>query len=243
MFKEFSRVRVSWVRNVYELAEDVFGECCVMSQPVGQPGPSGKSIPTSISVGLILITIISLALVGYTALNSHVATLTQQQFVTNTQNLYNTQTQTVTSIGTQTVTSIGTATSVTTAMITTTAGYGYGNYQNCGYYGCYNANPGYYFNGNYYTTCQSTGSGYTVQCSGYLYQPGNGCVVLAVPINNGYWFENRVYQYYTLQNLPSYYTLSWRWVTVTGQLYQGYNTAPSGANCPGNYITVSSISP
>jgi len=209
-----------------------------MSQPTGQQTSSSKSIPTSISVGLILITIISLALVGYTAVNPHVTTLTQQQFVTNTQSLYNTQTQTVTSIGTQTVTSIRTVTS------TTAVAYGYGyyqNYQNCGYYGCLNPTPGY-FNGNYYTTCKPTGNSNTVQCSGYLYHDPSGCIELAIPIDNGYWFETRVYQYYTLQSLPSY-DPSWTWVTVTGQLYQGYNTGPNGAACPGNYIVVSSISP
>jgi len=115
----------------------------------------------------------------------------------------------------------------------------YCNYQ--GYYGNYYNYPGSY-NGNYYTTCQSTGSN-TVQCSGYLYQPSNGCVELAIPIDNGYWFESRVYQYYTLQNLPSSYTPSWRWVTVTGQLYQGFNTSPYGAACPGNYIVVSAVTP
>jgi hypothetical protein len=132
--------------------------------------------------------------------------------------------------------------------------YQYGNgynsqywncYQNpyCSYPGNFNGNyPGNY-NGNYYTTCQRTGNTYTVQCSGYLYQPPNGCVVLAIPIENGYWFESRVYQYYSLQNLPSSYTPSWRWVTVTGQLYQGYNMASNGASCPGNYIIVNSISP
>lgn len=208
-----------------------------MSQFVGQQGSSGKSIPSSISVGLILITIISLSLVGYTALNPHVTTLTQQQFVTNT------QTQMVTSVSSQTVTSIGTVTSVTTTTSTTTAGYGYGYYQNCGYYGCSNPSPGYYFNGNYYTTCQSTGTNNMVQCSGYLYQPGNGCVELAVPVDNAYWAETRIYQYYTLHNLPSSYDLSWSWVTVTGQLYQGYNFAPNGAACPGNYINVTSVSP
>jgi len=116
--------------------------------------------------------------------------------------------------------------------------YQYGNcYQNsyCNYAG--------YFNGNYYPACQSTGSSDTVQCSGYLYQPGTGCVELAIPIDNGYWFESRVYQYYTLQNLPSSFNPSWRWVTVTGQLYQGYNLAPTGALCPGNYIVVSTMGP
>ncbi len=112
-------------------------------------------------------------------------------------------------------------------------GYSYGNYYN--YAGSYN--------GNYYTTCQSTGNSNTVQCSGYLYTPANGCVELAIPIENGYWFESRVYQYYTLQNLPSSYTPGWRWVTVTGQLSQGYNMASTGALCPGNYIIVSTLTP
>ena len=127
------------------------------------------------------------------------------------------------------------------------------NYQygNC-YQGPYCNYPSYYgnyynyagsYNGNYFTTCQSTGSSNTVQCSGYLYTPANGCVELAIPIENGYWFESRVYQYYTLQNLPSSYTPGWRWITVTGQLSQGFNTAPTGALCPGNYIIVSTLTP
>jgi len=118
-------------------------------------------------------------------------------------------------------------------------GYGY-QYGNC-YLNSY-CNP-VYFNGNYYAPCQSTGSSNSVQCSGYLYQPSTGCVELAIPIDNGYWFESRVYQYYTLQNLPSSYNPSWRWVTVTGQLNQGFNVAASGAICPGNYIIVSTMAP
>jgi len=217
-----------------------------VSQPVGQPASSSK-IPSSISVGLILITIISLALVGYIALNPHVTTLTQQQFVTNTQNVSSTQTQTVVSFGTQTVTSYGTVTALTTTTSTANLGYGYGNYygngnyyQNCGYSGCNYPSPGY---SNYYNVCQSTGSSSMVQCSGYLYQPPNGCIVLAIPIDNAYWAESRVYQYYTLQNLPSSYHPTWTWITVTGQLYQGYNIAPNGTSCPGNYIIVSSVTP
>jgi hypothetical protein len=219
-----------------------------MSQPTGQPVPGSKSIPTSISVGLILITILSLALVGYTALNPHLSTVTQQQFLTNTQTLYstetNTQTQTVTSIGTQTVTSVGTqtVTSTTTTTSTSTAGYGYNGYQNCGSYGCYSPGSGYYFNGNYYTTCQSTGTGNTFQCSGYLYQNSNGCIELVVPVFSGYNFESPTYQYYTLRNLPSSHPPVGAWVTVNGQLYQGYNPPPNAPACPGNYINVTSIS-
>ena len=215
-----------------------------MSQPVGQP--ASNRIPSSISVGLILITIISLALAGYTVLNPHTTTLTQQQAVTNTQNLYSTQTQTVMNYDTQTVTSYGTITALTTS--TANLGYSVGNYygyngnyyQNCGYYACNYASPGYF---NYYNVCQPTGSNSTVQCSGYLYQPPNGCVVLAIPIDDAYWAESQVYQYYTLQKLPSSYQPTWTWVTVTGQLYQAYNYAPNGASCPGNYIIVSTVTP
>jgi hypothetical protein len=218
-----------------------------MSQPVGQPA-SGSKIPSSISVGLILITVISLALVGYIAMNPHVTTLTQQQFVTNTQNVYSTQTQTVMSYGTETVTSYGTVTALTTATSTANLGYGFGNYygnngnyyyQNCGYYACNYSNPGY----SNYNVCQSTGGNSMVQCSGWLYQSPNGCVVLAIPIDNAYWAESRVYQYYTLQKLPSSYQPTWTWITVTGQLYQGYNYASNGTSCPGNYIVVSTVTP
>ena len=100
-----------------------------------------------------------------------------------------------------------------------------------------------YFNGNYYTACQPNGSSNTVQCSGYLYQPTTGCVELAIPIENGYWFESRVYQYYFLQNLPSSFNPNWQWVTVSGQLYQGPNLASTGALCSGNYIVVSTVTP
>jgi uncharacterized membrane protein YcgQ (UPF0703/DUF1980 family) len=47
-------------------------------------------------------------------------------------------------------------------------------------------------------------------------------------------------QYYTLHGQSSYPT-NGTWVTVKGQMYQGYNTSPTGAACPGNYINVSSI--
>ena len=120
--------------------------------------------------------------------------------------------------------------------------YSYGNQYGTCYQNPYCLYPGY-FNGNYYTTCQPTGNGNTVQCSGYLYQPSTGCVELAVPVDNGYYFESPVYQYYTLRNLPSSYASGWRWITVTGQLYQGYSAASTGTSCPGNYINVSTLSP
>jgi len=90
-----------------------------------------------------------------------------------------------------------------------------------------------------YNLCQSS-NGSTTQCSGFLYQAPNGCVEIVIPVNSP--IAGQVYQYYALQNLPSTYPLAGSWVTVTGQFYHGYNTAPNGAACPGNYINVTSIS-
>lgn len=234
------------------------------AQPTQSPPPSGsrRGFSRAVGIGLIIIALLGLGAAGYTMTNPHVTTVTQQQLITNTQSLTNTQTQTVTSLGTQTVTNV-----VTTTNAMTSAGYTYGvstvssgyysqSNQNCNYNGCY-YNPGYqscsyngcYYNGlpgynNYYYTnvCQSVGGNNMVQCSGYLYHDQSGCVVLSIPIDNGYWFETRVYQYYTLQNLPANYQNIGGWVTVMGQMNQGYNASPTGAACPGNYIIVSSIS-
>ena len=183
-----------------------------------------------VTIGLIVITILALAVGGYSALNSHSTTITRQQFITNTQSVFNTQTQTA--INTQTVTSTVTKGN---GVATLPAGY----YQYCNYYNCnpYPAPPGYYNWG-----CYSTSAGNnTVQCSGYVYKDANGCVDLLVPIDNGYW--NGIQQYYYLQNLPSSYPSTGSWVTVTGQLYlQGNNPAPNGSSCPTSSIWVNSIS-
>lgn len=100
-------------------------------------------------------------------------------------------------------------------------------------YGCY---P--YCNSNTYT-CQSN-SGAPSTCSGYLYQDPNGCVELAIPVYSPYGILS--FQYYTLQGLPASHPAIGAWVTVTGQVYLGPNQGPNGVACPGNYITVSSIS-
>ena len=89
-----------------------------------------------------------------------------------------------------------------------------------------------------YNLCQSS-NGAMTHCSGFLYQDRNGCVEIVVPVNSP--IAGQVYQYYTLQNLPSSYPLLGSWVTVTGQVHQGYNVGPYGSACPGNYITVTSI--
>jgi hypothetical protein len=202
-----------------------------------QPNQPGNSRNLGIIV-LAIIAILGLGFAGYTSLNPHQVMVTQQQFVTNTLSSYNTQTVTVVS----TVTGFSTVTS------TATTGLGNGYNQNCPYYGCSNSPPPYYsypgydINGNFNSPCRSTGSNNTVQCSGYIGQNQNGCLVLVIPIRNPYYLESLVFQYYTLHNLPSSYPSTGTWVTVNGQLYQGYNTSSTGAACPGNYINVTSIS-
>lgn len=110
-----------------------------------------------------------------------------------------------------------------TAQVYPSSYYGYGPCFSCDYD---------------YNLCQSS-NGATTQCSGFLYQDRNGCVEIVIPVNSP--IAGQVYQYYTLQNLPSTYPLMGSWVTVTGQIYQGHNTAPNGAACPGNYINVTTI--
>ena len=143
--------------------------------------------------------------------------------------------------------------------------YGYGYPQSCGYYQgctyqgayCSSSNPNCYYNGNpgaeycqslgaycdfTYNVCQNPNSlSNQAQCSGYLYQPQNGCLELEVPVNSP--VAAQVYQYYTLNNMPASYPPLGSWVTVTGNIYQG-STGSSNYNaaCPGNYINVSSIS-
>lgn len=117
-------------------------------------------------------------------------------------------------------------------------------YNNCYQYGNYNYNNcsyGYNYNNNYnYNNCGTADANGVTQCSGYLYQDSNGCVEIVATIYSPYAWIGASQQYYTLHNLPSSYQLG-NWVTVTGQLQQGYNTSPTGAACPGNYINVSSM--
>ena len=218
-----------------------------MSQtnPPTQASNPGRNGLSWVAVGgLVLVAILSLAFAGYTVLNPHTVTVTQQRMLTNTQSLYFVQTQAVTSVST--------ATSYITLTNAAPNGYGYGNYQACYYYGCYQgpayyySYPGYYsgYYGNYYSPCQSAGSYASVTCSGYLYQAQNGCTLLVIPTtNNPYpsYATTYVYEYYTLHNLPSNTPATGTWVTVSGQMYQGYNTGPNGNSCPNNYINVNSI--
>lgn len=246
----------------------------VVSQPMSQPQNQSVSKKhfSATSAGLILITILSLIFAGYMAVNPPLATLTQQQLITNTQSYYNTNTQTVTSIATKTVTNMPTQiTSVTSTTLGASTssvygssnsnqsyqvykmwpGPGYGYYcspssPNWSDYYCFTSGPVYYFNGNPTPSCRSISNDTMLTCSGYLYQPDAGCIELAIPVDNAYNAESRIYLYYNLRNLPSSYIASyhsWAWVTVTGRMVQNYNSAPLGGGCSGNYITVSSITP
>ena len=221
------------------------------SQPNQSNQPKRSGMGTIGIVGLLLVAILGLGFAGYSTLNPHTVTYTQQQLLTNTQSVFNTQT--VVSTSTSLVTSVQQVTQ------TTTAGYAnpYSQYtqQNCPAWGCGSPppyNPNYYYYGpNYYNPNYYNYQGYnppcetqsaynnTVKCSGYLYQDSNQCTVLVIPIYSPYQYN--VYQYYTLQNLPSNLPAMGTWTTVTGQLHQGSNNSPTGAGCPGNYITVSSL--
>jgi hypothetical protein len=222
-----------------------------MSQinPPNQAAGSGNhGLRSAALVALAIVAVLSLAFAGYTTLNPHTVTVTQPQMLTNTQNLYSVQTQTV--VTENTVISVTTVTNMQQSGYG--YGYGYGNYQSCNYYyGCsqspgYNYYPGYYYGSyGYNPPCQYAGSNNAVTCYGYYYQAGNGCTLLVVPTtSNPYpsYATGYVYEYYTLHNLPSNTPQLGAWVTVNGQLYQGYNTASNGASCPNNYIIVNTIS-
>jgi len=217
--------------------------------------PSG--LRTAGIIGLVLVAILALGFAGYTAMNPHATTITQQQMVTN--QVTNTQANIIT----QTVTSVQQVNQAATITQTANAGYGYGNgngnNQVCDPYGCvsypgYNVNQpigsGYYYNGywwgydsygNFVPPCQPSGSNNTVSCQGFLYQAPSGCTELVVPIQNAYIQESTSYQFYTLHNLPSNTPSGGTWISVSGQIFQGSNTASNGAACPGNYINVSSL--
>jgi hypothetical protein len=179
--------------------------------------------------------ILSLGFVAYASLNPQTMTVTQQQFVTNTQNEY--ATQTLTSVST--VTNLATVATFATGTNAVNVDVGYigSGYYNCGAYGCYPPSLGAYG-----SLCQSTGQNATVKCSGYLSEPGDGCIQLAIPYTNPYLLESTAYQWYTLRNVPSTLPPAGSWITVTGQLGQGYTPTSNGGACPQSYIDVSSIS-
>jgi len=185
--------------------------------------------------GLIFIAILSLGFVGYLSLNPHVITVTQQQFLTNTQNQH--LIQTVTTVSTITTLSTATASAVSTYAVNTVVGYAGSGEYNCGAYGC--SPPSL---GAYGSLCQATGQNDTVNCSGYLSEPDDGCIQLAIPYANPYLLESIAYQFYTLRNAPSALPPAGSWVIVTGELGQGYTPGSNGAACPADYIIVSTVS-
>jgi hypothetical protein len=185
--------------------------------------------------GLIVIVILSLGFVAYTSQNPQVLTVTRQQFLTNTQNQYSTQT--VTSVSTVTALSTLTTSVAGAYGVNTAAGYIGSGYYNCGFYGCTPPSLGAYGN-----LCQPVGENDTMKCSGYISEPANGCIALAIPYTNPALLESTAYQFYTLRNMPANSPAGGSWVTVTGTLGQGYTPGLNGAACPGNYISVSSIS-
>jgi hypothetical protein len=197
--------------------------------------PQSRKGTLGVIVGLVIISILSLGFVAYASLTPHVMTVTQQQFVTNTQNQYVTQTMTSVS----TATSLATVTQSAVSTYTSNIGGGYfgSGYYSCGTYGC-NPPP----LGAYGNLCQSTGQNDTVKCSGYLSEPDDGCVQLAIPFTNPDLLESTAYQFYTLRNAPSNLPPAGSWITVTGTLGQGYTPGLNGAACPGNYVSVSSVS-
>lgn len=219
-----------------------------------QPNKQNSLLRTGGIIALVLVAILSLGFAGYTAMNPHATTVTQQQLLTSTQNVVNAQTQTVTSIQ-----QVNQAATVTQTVNAYGYGNGQGNNQVCSTYGCYpypyNFAPppygaGYYYNGywyaydangNFVAPCQASASNNTSTCQGFLYDAPNGCTELVIPIQNAYIQESTAYQFYTLHNLPSNVPAGGTWVHVTGQMYTGANTASNGAACPGNYINVSSI--
>jgi hypothetical protein len=211
---------------------------------------------------LIIVSAIGAGIFTYTSTSPHLVTATA--FVTNTSIMMDIKTVTSYSMTTS-LSTVTASTSYALSCNNLSACQGavtpscqksscqacYGNSCNsnwslyyCSYYACYYQQSNYanapYYNNN---VCQpSSSSNSTVQCSGYLHQDQNGCTELAVPFLAP-WLETQAYQYYTLSNLPSSHPPTGSWVTVAGQLQQGYfaGSYPYGSACPGNTIDVSSI--
>ena len=206
-----------------------------MCSDLSSAKPQSRKSTLAVMVGLIIIAILSLGFVAYASLNPHMITVTQQQFFTNTQNQYFTQTVTNVNTVTTLATVTTSAAAVNTVTVNTVGGFVGSGYYNCGNYGCNPPSLGQYGN-----LCQS-GSNNTVTCSGYLSEPSDGCIQLAIPYTNPDLLESTAYAFYSLHNTPSSLPSPGSWVTVTGTLGQGYTPGLNGAACPGDYINVSSI--
>jgi len=174
-------------------------------------------------IGVSLLAILSLGYAGYSIMNPHTMTVTGQQYITNLQT------------GTTTITTVTTLNNQVTQTVTGTATAANEQAYQMGCVTGYGCNWPYN-----YDACWGTGQGNDVACDGYLTQSANGCVELAVPTDT---VEQPAYNHYALQNLPSAYPPIGSWVVVKGQLFQGPNSASTGAACPTNYISVTSIQP
>ena len=213
-----------------------FYACSVLSQETATHSRKGT---LAIIAALVVVAILGLGFVAYASMNPRSVTVTQVQYLTNTQNQFATFTAVTTVTVSSAFTQTATAYTVTPNAVTT-VGYpypaqGYFPGPNCGNYGC--SPPSL---GAFGSLCQ--GAGQTVSCSGYLSEPTDGCTELAIPYTNPDLLESTAYQFYTLRDtspLPP----AGSWITVTGQLGQGYAQGTNGGACPANYINVSTMSP
>ena len=133
------------------------------NESMNRPPSKPRGRVSNLSIGLIIITVISLAAAGFTVLNPHTTTITQQQIMTN---------ERTTDI-VQAVTSGNVVTVFT--VVTNTVAVAPANAQNCGgYYGCAysNSNPNCGTSSCAVPTCDSSG------CSFQLCGP-NGCSSLS----------------------------------------------------------------
>ena len=220
-------------------------------------------------IAIVLVAVLASAVSAYSA-NSNVMAASQQGHAANVQDLNVTGSQTLggtvtVSIGStsqsksasSSVSQSQAATSTIQTVATSTV-----DPQDCGMYSCYPYpsypynpyQPGYPSYPGYYPGYPSYSNGYggcsyaistspnnnAVQCYGYVFQAPNGCVELEVAAVNAPYYGGTALQYYTLHNLSSTPPTG-TWVRVQGLMYQGYNTSPTGAGCPGNYINVSTI--
>jgi len=218
------------------------------SQP-GQPGKSkGSSARTAGIIGLALVAILALGFAGYTALNPHVATVTQQQMVTNTQSVFSTQTvmstsqiaQVVTVTNTQSASAQSAYTqSVQTVQTAVTPGPGVnGYYAYCSPYGCMNPPPTQYNTYNPYSPPNPWYPGYY---DGLYYGFLNGYFTppcQAGPASNnvscsGYIFQaNNGCNVLVIPIANQFYS-----ETYTFQYYTLHNL-PSNAPSNGSWVTV-----
>jgi hypothetical protein len=199
--------------------------------------------------------------IGSSSQSHQAITQTAAQMTTQTTPMTSTSEVMTSTMQTQTSSIVSQAQAATTSVMQTVATTTVVP-QDCGTYGCYPYpsypyapyplySPGYPAYPDYYPAYSNGYGGCSyaistspnnnaVQCYGYVFQAPNGCVELEVAAVNAPYYGGTALQYYTLHNLSSTPPTG-TWVRVQGLMYQGYNTSPTGAGCPGNYINVSSM--